>query len=197
MKTTFLPAVRNMLVGIVLACLLDTSVIAAEERPQAVIDPTADGKLSEEEVAIVKRTVAKDLSRVQERLMERMEMDLKDDGKAVPVAVMLMKDRELKNVVVDDAENLRDPKLIIKAYRGAIRSVARHGQILAASISYVTKLDNTENTLAVLSEYEHRLGVAGRRLVGFRVENNEVAFGRPMEASKPFQWFYSEREQKQ
>ena len=167
-----------------------TDVSSAE----AAINPAADGKLTAGEVEIAKKAVSGDLERLQTSLMANITEDLSDDGHAIPTAVMLMDNGKIKKINVADIDKLGDPKLILEAYRSALRAIARHDKIVAASIAYTANI-KTESSqeLAIVTEYEHRLGVSGQRFIAyeFRPNSSELLIGEPVDGSKPFRWFYT------
>lgn len=160
------------------------------------INPAADGKLTKSELEVAKRAVAGDLEKLQKRLMADMTEDLSDDGRAIPAAVMLMDDGTVKNINIADIDKISDPKLILEAYRSALRAVARHDKIVAASLGYTANIKTeSSHELAIVTEYEHRLGVAGQRFVAYQFDsaNGELKLGKPMDGSKPFRWFYTSK----
>ena len=78
-------------------------------------------------------------------------------------------------------------------YRAALKSVARRGKIHAAAILYTGKLREGSDDEALVVEYEHRLGIAGNKVIPYLIENGKVAYSEPVTSEKPFQIFYDSK----
>jgi len=158
------------------------------------INPLSDGRLSQEELAIIKKSVATDLSRLQEALLENMVKDLADDGLAAPAAVMMMNDKTIKKVSIPEGETIGSATIAIEAYRVGLRSVARHGQILGAVIGYTVAVNGETDDYAILTEYEHKLGVSGKRLIPYRYQGGQLEVGKGQDMDKTFFIFHDEKQ---
>ncbi len=159
------------------------------------INPLEDGRLTREELDIIKKSVAGDLTRLQETLLAAMVKDLEDDGLAAPAAVMMMNDKDIKNVTIPEAEKIGSARVAIEAYRAGLRSVARHGQIMGAVIGYTVEVNGDRDEFAILTEYEHRLGVSGKRLIPYRVREGQLELGKGQDTGKSFYIFHDEKQQ--
>jgi len=158
------------------------------------INPLADGRLSQEELAIIKKSVAKDLSRLQETLLQAMVTDLGDDGQAAPAAVMMMNDKTIKTVSIPEGETIGSATVAIEAFRAGLRSVARHGQIMGAVIGYTVAVNEADQEYAILTEYEHKLGVSGKRLIPYRARDGQLELGNGQDMGKPFFIFHDQKQ---
>jgi len=156
--------------------------------------PLADGEISQEEMAVILATAEQQLTRLVDAATQQYLPTIQGGGRMQPMAWMLMKDGEtVKRINIDGQAEGAPPELRIVMYRAAIKSVAQRGLINAAAILYAGQVSDTDNTQALVVEHEHRLGVSGHKVVGFKQEQGEVVWGKPVTDKKPFDWFYSEK----
>lgn len=158
------------------------------------VNPLADGRLTQDELVIIKKSVAKDLSRLQETLLQAMVADLVDDGQAAPAAVMMMNDKTIKTVSIPEGETIGSATVAIEAFRAGLRSVARHGQIMGAVIGYTVAVNEGDQQYAILTEYEHKLGVSGKRLIPYRARGGQLELGKGQDMGKPFLIFHDKKQ---
>ena len=176
---------------VLIGLLLTTGVVDAQGNNELPKNhPLYDGKLDEFEVELAKRTAVEDLKKVQETMMNELTEMLSENGSFSPMAVMMLNSGEVKPLKLEgEAKNAPNP-LAVTMYRSALRSSARHQQIMAASIVYPAKSEEESSLSALVFEFEHRLGVSAIRLLPYKHENGDLAFGEAKQKDKPYQLFY-------
>ncbi|WP_100640542.1 hypothetical protein [Marinobacter salexigens] len=177
------------------AIFLTSGVVNAQGNNQLPENhPLYDGKLDEFEIELAKKTAVANLEQIQERVMADLAEMLQANGDLEPMAVMMLNTGEIKPLkLAGEAKAAPDP-VAVNMYRSALRSAARHEQILAASIVYPAKVEKDSNALALVIEFEHRLGVSAIRLTPYKIEEGKLIFGKSMQKDKPYQLFYDPKQ---
>ena len=112
-----------------------------------------------------------------------------------PAAWLLMKDGKTVKRINSDGQAQGIPAAgRIKMYRAAIKAVAQGGAINAAMILYTGRINEDSDTQALVIEHEHRLGVSANKVVGYEVQSGQILWGEPVTQSKPYEWFYTEKD---
>ena len=153
----------------------------------------SDGALTKEELAAAMLTAEQDLRALLKMAVDEVQVDVESTGFFAPRAWMQMKDRSIKEVRLIEEAEAAPPKIKLQLFEASLRSVARHNKIDAALIVYpgTIKQDGNERRVVAV-EHEHRLGVAGIKLIPLQLENGNAQFGNPLSQKKPFKIFYDE-----
>lgn len=154
----------------------------------------SDGKLTKEELAAAMLTAEKDLTSMLKASMSDLEQELESSAIFGPGAWMVLKDRKLKKVTLDETSENAPPSAKLQVFRASLRSLARHNKIDAALIVYpgtITK--EGEKQRVVVVEHEHRLGISGLKLIPLELDQGDVSFGAAMSQKKSFQIFYDQK----
>lgn len=154
----------------------------------------SDGKLTKEELAAAMLTAEKDMTSMLKASMSEVEKEVEASGVFGPGAWMVLKDRSLKQVKLDEVAEEAPPSAKLQIIRASLRSLARHNKIDAAMMVYPGTInkDGTKDRVVVV-EHEHRLGVSGIKLVPLSLVEGEVTFGAAISQEKSFQIFYDQR----
>ncbi len=192
---------RMLFVSFSLNCLLLATASLAQE---AAYNPTdargeyedhvlSDGQLTGEELAAVVKRAQEDLKSLLNTSISKVKQDLEADGVFSPQAWMLMKDGEIKKLRLGSEAQAAPSDIQVLMYRASLKSVARHGEIHSALIAYPgsIKKDGRKEKIAVI-EHEHRLGVAGLKLIPVKMVNGIVQFGAAIPQEKKFAFFYDD-----
>jgi len=155
----------------------------------------ADGELTNEELAIVLLTAEKDLNSLLDKAIASVESDVEAAGVFRPRAWMIMKDKEIKEVIFADEASQAPPEMKLHMIRVSLKSLARHDGIDSALIVYPGTIQkDDESQRVVVVEHEHRLGVSGTKLIPLELSGGKVAFGGALSQKKPFQIFYDKKQ---
>lgn len=184
---------KHALVATFTLFTLGTSASVAQNLPKD--GPLADGKISEEELAVILATAQQQLIHLSSVATEEYEPVIRDTAPNMPAAWMLMKDGEtVKRLNMDsNAEGVPAPARIVM-YRAALKSIARKGEINAGAILYTGRLSEDDETEVLVIEHEHRLGVSANKVIGYELESGKFSWAQPVTQKKPFQWFYDAKE---
>ena len=176
---------------------LSLSSGALTAAPDLSNTPLNDGKLTEDELAVILVTAQQQLIRLTERATEEYEPKLKDSQPNMPEAWMLMKDGEtVKRISIGEQGAEVPASARIYMYRAAIKAIARGGEINAAAILYTGKLNEQSDTEVLVIEHEHRLGVSANNVVAYDLKGGDLVWSEPVSQKKPFEWFYDEKSRK-
>ncbi|MDO6442470.1 hypothetical protein [Marinobacter sp. 2_MG-2023] len=184
---------KSLLSAILVTAFAFTSALSAEE--------TSGGQLSEEQELAIKQELSKyavlgqqQILHLTQQAIEDYSGTLTDPVPNMPSAWMLLEDgTTIKRIDLDGQAEEAPAQLRILMYRAALKSVARRGKIHATAILYTGKLREDSEDEALVIEYEHRLGIAGNKVIPYQIENGKVAYGEPVTSEKPFQIFYDSR----
>ncbi len=153
--------------------------------------PLADGELSKQELAAIITLAEQQLTQLADAATKEYLPVIQRDQAKMPQAWMLMEDGEtVKRINLDDQTDGAPPAVRIVMYRAALKSLARRGLINAGAILYAGPVSEDNNADALVIEHEHRLGVSANKVVGYRLEEDKVVWGKPVTDTKPFEWFY-------
>lgn len=156
--------------------------------------PLADGKISEDELAVILATAQKQMIRLSDAASDEYRSELLDDKPNMPAAWMLMKDGEtVKRINIDSQVGEVPATTRLVMYRAAIKSIARRGEVNAAAILYTGRVSEDSDTEALVIEHERRLGVSAHKVIGYELEGNEISWAEPVTRKKPFEWFYGDK----
>lgn len=154
----------------------------------------ADGKLTSDEIKQYAGLAAKHMQKLTAVARDEVGVELKQSGIVIPSAWMMMNDGEVKRVRLGESGEKAAATMKVLMFRAALKSLARHGKILATAIVYSGKVDEGEDTRVLAIEHEHRLGLSGLQVVPYRFEQGELSFGTPNTQKKPYELFYDGRE---
>lgn len=186
------------LLWLFLAALLSNGVLAQSENGDVIPDRNAlaDGKLSPEELEAYAGIAAKHMQELTVAAREEVGDELKESGVVIPAAWMMMNDGEIKRVRLGESGERAAAAMKVLMFRGALKSLARHGEILATAIVYAGTVEaeggGEARVLAI--EHEHRLGLSGLQIVPYKFDQGALSFGKPTTQKKPFELFYDGRE---
>jgi len=169
--------------------------------PAASAEEVTPPELTEEQEVAIKQELSKYAVLGQRQIVyltkqatEEYSDTLTDDSPNMPAAWMLLEDgTTIKRISLDGQAADAPAQIRILMYRAALKSVARRGKIHAAAILYTGKLREGSDGEALVVEYEHRLGIAGNKVIPYKVENGKVAYSDPVASEKPFQIFYDSK----
>jgi len=169
--------------------------------PAASAEGAPPAELTEDEETAIKLEFSKYAVLGQRQIVyltkqatEEYSDTLTDSNPNMPSAWMLLEDgTTIKRINIDDQAAGAPAQIRILMYRAALKSVARRGKIHAAAILYTGKLREGSDDEALVVEYEHRLGIAGNKVIPYKVENGKVAYSEPVASEKPFQIFYDSK----
>ncbi len=184
---------KSLLNALLLAAFFSVTAVNAEEPPTA--------ELSEEQEMAIKQELSKYAVLGQRQILYLTQQatdeyadTLTDSNPDMPSAWMLLEDgTTIKRIDLDEQSEGAPAQIRILMYRAALKSVARRGKIHAAAILYTGKLKEGSDDKALVVEYEHRLGIAGNKVIPYQIENGKVAYAEPVTSEKPFQIFYDSR----
>ncbi|WP_144776693.1 hypothetical protein [Marinobacter maritimus] len=184
---------KSLLNAILLAAFAFAPILSAEEAPGA--------EMSEEQEMAIKRELSKYAVLGQQQILHLTKQatddysdTLTDADTNTPAAWMLLEDgTTIKRIDLDGQAENAPAQIRILMYRAALKSVARRGKIHAAAILYTGKLREGSDDEALVVEYEHRLGIAGNKVIPYLIENGKVAYSEPVTSEKPFQIFYDSK----
>lgn len=174
------------------------SVTLAQESGGTSVAPAgsklSDSSLSDEELAQYVLMAQKQLIGLTQSALDDVKAKLEKNGLVSPSASMILDDGTIKPLRLGEEASQAPYSMQLVMYRTALKSMARHGKISAAAITYSGGNAQDQDAQAVIIEYEHRLGVSGVKLVPIALQGGEVSYGEVMDQKKPFQMFYDPRE---
>ncbi|GAA0839645.1 hypothetical protein GCM10009113_03410 [Marinobacter szutsaonensis] len=189
MKPIFLSAL--------LALISASPAVLAQDGSDAEIpdrNALSDGKLTSDEIKQYAALAAKHMQKLTAVAREEVGEELKQSGVVIPAAWMMMNDGEVKRVRLGESGEQAAATMKVLMFRAALKSLARHGKILATAIVYAGTVEEGENTRVLAIEHEHRLGLSGLQVVPYRFEQGNLSFGKPNTQKKPYELFYDGRE---
>ncbi|MDV3503566.1 hypothetical protein [Marinobacter sp. M-5] len=192
---------NRFIFGVALAAVnfLPLSVAAEEEQIEVQIPENSvlsDGKLSSEELARYAIVGQEQLVRLTEKATQEYTVGLQENDSTMPAAWMLLNDGEtIKRINIDGQTGQTPASVRILMYRAALKSIARRGKINAAVILYTGKVKEGEKAEALVIEHEHRLGIAGNKIIPYTIEDGKVFYSQSVTKEKPFEMFYDDRGQ--
>jgi len=163
---------------------------AEEELPIPDRNALSDGKLTEEEIKQYATLAAAHIQKLTTVAQEEVGVELEQSGVVIPSAWMMMNDGEVKRVKLGETGDQASGTIKVLMYRAALKSLARHGKILATAIVYAGTLDGEDNVRVLAVEHEHRLGISGLQVVPYRFQEGELSFGDVQSQKKPYELFY-------
>lgn len=186
------------------ALFLSTLLILAAVSPAAVAQDAvtedipdrnalADGKLSPDEIKRYAGLAAKHIQELTAAAREEVGSELKESGVVIPAAWMMMNDGEIKRVRLGESGEKAAATMKVLMFRAALKSLARHGKILATAIVYAGTVEGDTDTRVLAIEHEHRLGLSGLQVVPYRFDQGDLSFGEPDTQKKPYELFYDGR----
>lgn len=179
---------------LILSLVCFSATATSQEHQSEGSSVLSDGKLTKKELAAAMLTAEKDLTSMLKASMSVVEEEVENSGIFGPGAWMVLKDRKLKKVRLDEAAESAPPSAKLQVFRASLRSLARHNKIDAALIVYpgtITK--EGEKQRVVVVEHEHRLGISGLKLIPLELDEGDVSFGAAMSQEKSFQIFYDQK----
>jgi|GEM_PF-6661361 len=184
---------KSLLNAMLFTAFAFAPILSAEEAPGA--------EMSEEQEMAIKRELSKYAVLGQQQILHLTKQatdeysdTLTDSDPNMPAAWMLLEDgTTIKRIDLDGQAENAPAQIRILMYRAALKSVARRGKIHAAAILYTGKLREGSDDEALVVEYEHRLGIAGNKVIPYQIENRKVAYSEPVTSEKPFQIFYDSK----
>lgn len=154
----------------------------------------SDGKLDEEEIKKYAAFATAHMQKLTKVAQKEVGEELKQSGIVIPAAWMMMNDGEVKRARLGASGEKAAATMKVLMYRAALKSLARHGKILATAIIYAGNAEDDASMRVLAIEHEHRLGLSGIQLVPYRFENGVLSFGDPETQKKPYELFYDGRE---
>lgn len=154
----------------------------------------SDGKLTSDEIKQYAGLAAKHMQKLTAVAREEVGAELEQSGVVIPAAWMMMNDGEVKRVRLGESGEQAAATMKVLMFRAALKSLARHGKILATAIVYAGTVEENDNTRVLAIEHEHRLGLSGLQVVPYRFEQGNLSFGKPNTQKKPYELFYDGRE---
>lgn len=154
----------------------------------------SDGKLDEEEIKKYAAFATAHMQKLTKVAQEEVGEELKQSGIVIPAAWMMMNDGEVKRARLGASGEKAAATMKVLMYRAALKSLARHGKILATVIIYAGNAEDDASMRVLAIEHEHRLGLSGIQLVPYRFENGALSFGDSETQKKPYELFYDGRE---
>ena len=179
---------------LILSLVCFSATATSQEHQSEGSSVLSDGKLTKKELAAAMLTAEKDLTSMLKASMSVVEEEVENSGIFGPGAWMVLKDRKLKKVRLDEAAESAPPSAKLQVFRASLRPLARHNKIDAALIVYpgtITK--EGEKQRVVVVEHEHRLGISGLKLIPLELDEGDVSFGAAMSQEKSFQIFYDQK----
>lgn len=172
------------------------AVLAQDESDAEIPDRNAlsDGKLTSDEIKQYAGLAAKHMQKLTAVAREEVGEELKQSGVVIPAAWMMMNDGEVKRVRLGESGEQAAATMKVLMFRAALKSLARHGKILATAIVYAGTVEEGDNTRVLAIEHEHRLGLSGLQVVPYRFEQGNLSFGKPNTQKKPYELFYDGRD---
>ncbi|MCG7199525.1 hypothetical protein MD273_07295 [Marinobacter pelagius] len=171
------------------------TVLAQDEGDAEIPDRNAlsDGKLTSDEIKRYASLAARHMQTLTAVAREEVGAELEQSGVVIPAAWMMMNDGEVKRVRLGESGEKAAATMKVLMFRAALKSLARHGKILATAIVYAGKVEEDGNTRVLAIEHEHRLGLSGLQVVPYRFEQGDLSFGKPNTQKKPYELFYDGR----
>lgn len=186
---------RSLLSAIFVTAFCIAPAANAQEEPPA--------ELTEDQETAIKQELSKyavigqqQILKLTEQATDEYTSTLTDSQPNMPGAWMLLEDgKTIKRIDLDGQAEDAPAKIRILMYRAALKSVARRGKIHATAILYTGKLREGSDDEALVVEYEHRLGIAGNKVVPYQITNGQVGYSEPVTSEKPFQIFYDNKKE--
>ena len=154
----------------------------------------ADGQLTPDELKKYAGLAAKHIQTLTAVARDEVGGELEQSGVVIPAAWMMMNDGEVKRVRLGESGEKAAATMKVLMFRAALKSLARHGKILATAIVYAGTVEEDQGARVLAIEHEHRLGLSGLQVVPYRFDAGELSFGRPSNQKKPYELFYESRE---
>ena len=185
---------KNLFAAISLGVLCSFSPVHAQDAIGGTIPDNgvlSDGVLTKEELARYMVIAKAQLEYLTKHAAEEYAAELKGDTAPMPRAWMLMKDGEsIKEVKLDQSGDGAPPEVRAVLFRAAMKSIARGGEISAATILFAGQMSAENPQKLLVFEYEHRVGVSSSKFVPYSAKNQSIYYGKPVIREKPFQLFY-------
>jgi len=172
------------------------AVLAQEGLADEIPDRNAlsDGKLTSDEIKQYAGLAAKHMQKLTGVAREEVGAELEQSGIVIPAAWMMMNDGEVKRVRLGESGEQAAATMKVLMFRAALKSLARHGKILATAIVYAGTVEDDASTRVLAIEHEHRLGLSGIQVVPYRFNKGDLSFGEPNTQKKPYELFYDGRQ---
>ena len=154
----------------------------------------ADGQLTPDELKKYAGLAAKHIQTLTAVARDEVGGELEQSGVVIPAAWMMMNDGEVKRVRLGESGEKAAATMKVLMFRAALKSLARHGKILATVIVYAGTVEEGEDTRVLAIEHEHRLGLSGLQVVPYRFDQGDLSFGQPSTQKKPYELFYDGRD---
>ena len=190
---------KSFFAAIPLAALFGFLPVQAQETIGVKIPENSvisDGVLTREEVARYVVVAKAQLEYLTEHAAEKYEDELIVKSAPIPRAWMLMKDgKTVKELKLDKSGEDAPANIKVVMFRAALKSVARNGQINAATILFAGQMSADNPQKVLVMEHEHRLGISASKFIPYKAEGDAPQFGEPEVKDKPFQMFYDDKSQ--
>lgn len=189
--------VKPIFLSALLAVAFASPAALAQDATDAEIpdrNALSDGKLTSDEIKQYAGLAAKHMQKLTAVAREEVGAELEQSGVVIPAAWMMMNDGEVKRVRLGESGEQAAATMKVLMFRAALKSLARHGKILATAIVYAGTVEEGESTRVLAIEHEHRLGLSGLQVVPYRFEQGNLSFGKPNTQKKPYELFYDGRE---
>ena len=155
------------------------------------IDKKKENKLSPKALAKVAQI---QLDKLSKYAMGLVKPQLEKKGTFQPVAAMVYRDGRINQLEIKSDKVPPIDK--IRMYRIALRSLARHYKIDASIVIFSAEKNKNSKDKVIIMNYEHRFGVSGSRVIGYRFQNGKLLTSKPKDSAKPFFVFYDQNKVK-
>lgn len=188
-----------LLSALVMISFVHSSVQAQGDTEKNIPDRNAlaDGKLTSEEIKKYAGVAAKHIQELTAMARKEVGNELEQSGVVIPAAWMMMNDGEVKRVRLGESGEKAAATMKVLMFKAALKSLARHGKILATAIVYAGTVEGEKDTRVLAIEHEHRLGLSGIQVVPYQFAEGDLTFGKPSTQKKPYELFYDGREDKE
>ncbi|MTI78580.1 hypothetical protein SAMN04487869_11149 [Marinobacter sp. DSM 26671] len=189
--------VKRILLSALFILLFATPAVQAQSETSEIIpnrNALSDGKLSEDEIKKYAALAAKHIQELTAVAREEVGNELEQSGVVIPAAWMMMNDGEVKRVRLGESGEQAAATMKVLMFRAALKSLARHGKILATAIVYAGTVEGEKDTRVLAIEHEHRLGLSGLQVVPYQFDQGALSLGKPSTEKKPYELFYEGRE---
>lgn len=144
-------------------------------------------KLSPKQLA---KIAQQQLEKLTAYAMKQVRPELEKKGTFEPIGAMVYRDGKINQVVIKSDKVPAVDK--IRMYRVALRSLARHNKIDASVVIFSAQLKKNSQAKAIIMNYEHRFGVSGTRVIGYKFNKGKLELTKPKDMAKPFFVFYDQ-----
>ena len=188
---------KILLSALLMLSFISVGVQAQGESGEHIPDRNAlsDGKLSPDEIKKYATLAAKHIQELTAVAREEVGSELEQSGVVIPAAWMMMNDGEVKRVRLGASGEQAAATMKVLMFRAALKSLARHGKILATAIVYAGTVEGEKGTRVMAIEHEHRLGLSGLQVVPYQFAGGKLTFGKPSTQKKPYELFYDGRDE--